>query len=275
MRHFRAGPEKQFLYFTTWGKFMDFGFYLGILFGLGSLIAAILVEKGDLTAYLNIGAFLIIAGGTLGATVISVGVSEINRLPAILRIASRSPRWDYDHRTLIDTLVALAQIARREGLLALEQRLDQVEDPFLKKAIQMVVDGFSGDNIADLMEADLAATKRRHAAAAETFLKMGGYAPTMGIIGTVLGLVNMLISLGQGDSASLGSAVAVAFIATLYGILSANLIFLPIAANLRKKSDEEVAFKRSMLEGVLTLHAGESPRFIEEKMTAMLGIGKG
>ena len=254
---------------------MDFGFFLGILFGIGSLIAAVLVEKGNLTAYLNLGAFLIIVGGTLGATVISVGISEINRLPAILRIASRNPRWDYDHRTFIDTLVTLAQISRREGLLALEQRLEEVEDPFLKKGLQMVVDGFSGDNIADLMEADLAATKRRHATAVETFIKMGGYAPTMGIIGTVLGLVNMLISLGQGDSASLGGAVAVAFIATLYGILSANLIFLPIAANLKKKSDEEVAFKRSMLEGILTLHAGESPRFIGEKMTAMLGIGKG
>ncbi|MDH4099441.1 MAG: MotA/TolQ/ExbB proton channel family protein [Nitrospirota bacterium] len=253
---------------------MDIGFYLGILFGIGSLVTAVLVDKGDLTAYLNIGAFLIIVGGTLGATVISVGVSEINRLPAILKIASRNARSNYNGEAFVTTLVALAQIARREGLLAIEQKLEQVEDLFLRKGMQMVVDGLTSDNIADIMEAELGAIRRRHTAAAETFLKMGGYAPTMGIIGTVLGLVNMLISLGHGDSSSLGGAVAVAFIATLYGILSANLIFLPIAANLKKKSDEEISFKRTMIEGVLTLHSGESPRFIEEKMTAMLGLSK-
>lgn len=253
---------------------MDFGFYFGIIFGIGSLLASILVEKGNLAAYVNIGAFIIIIGGTLGATVISVGINEINRLPAVLRVASRDDR-QYETPGLADIIVRFARIARKEGLLALEPLLDDVSDSFLKKGLQMVVDGFSADNIADLLEAELASLRRRHTTAAEMFQKMGGYAPTMGIIGTVLGLVNMLISLGDGNSAGLGSAVAVAFIATLYGIFSANLVFLPIASNLMRKSDKEIAYKQVILEGVLDLQSGENPHFMESKLTVLLGEGKG
>lgn len=253
---------------------LDFGFYFGIVFGIGSLIAAILVEKGSLAAYVNIGAFIIIIGGTLGATVISVGINEINRLPAILRVASRGGR-PYETAELVDVIVRLSRIARREGLLALEPRLDEVSEPFLKKGLQMVVDGYSADNITDLLEAEMASLKRRHNAAAEIFQKMGGYAPTMGIIGTVLGLVNMLISLGEGNSAGLGSAVAVAFIATLYGIFSANLVFLPISSNLMRKSDDEISYKQVILEGVLDLQCGENPHFMASKLTTLLAEGKG
>lgn len=253
---------------------MDFGFYFGIIFGIGSLVASVIVEKGSLAAYVNIGAFIIIIGGTLGATVISVGVNEINRLPAVLRVASRGGE-QYESDDFIDTIIRFARIARKEGLLALEPLLDDARDPFLKKGLQMVVDGLSADHITDIMEAELVSLRRRHAAAAEMFQKMGGYAPTMGIIGTVLGLVNMLISLGEGNSAGLGSAVAVAFIATFYGIFSANLIFLPIASNLMRKSEREVAYKQIIIEGVLDLQCGENPHFLETKLTALLGKGKG
>lgn len=253
---------------------MDLGFYFGIVFGIGSLVASILVEKGSLAAYVNIGALIIIIGGTLGATVISVGINEINRLPAILRVASRDGR-QYETAEFVDIIVRLSRVARKEGLLALEPRLDDVSEPFLKKGLQMVVDGFSADNITDLLEAELASLRRRHNTATEIFQKMGGYAPTMGIIGTVLGLVNMLISLGEGDSAGLGSAVAVAFIATLYGIFSANLIFLPIASNLMRKSDNEIAYKQVILEGVLDLQSGENPHFVESKLNVLLDEGKG
>lgn len=248
---------------------MDPAFYLGLFIGIGSMVASILVENGELMAYMNIGAFIIIGGGTLGATTLSVGVEEMRRLPALLKIAARRYENE-DEQGYIDTIISFARIARKEGLLALEWKVEELDDPFLKKSLHMVVDGYPVEKTGELLDAEIAAIKKRHARAADIFVKMGGYAPTMGIIGTVLGLVNMLMSLGDGGSGKLGGAVAVAFIATLYGILSANLIFLPIAANLKAKSEKELAYKAMVVEGVLAMQQGETPRFMEARLKIML-----
>jgi chemotaxis protein MotA len=250
---------------------MDFGRIVGILSGIGAILIAILLEKGQYIAYVNLAAFVIIVGGSFGAVLLSVGTEEIKRLPSLLKIAiSKDDIPDYD--SVVKTLIEFSNTIRKQGYLALEPKLQAINDPFFKKGVTMVIDGFSESSITESMEYEILALNRRHRNGAEIFNLLGGYAPTMGIIGTVLGLVNMLLHMGHLGSEGLGEAVAVAFIATLYGIAFANLIFIPVAANLKGKSEREIAYKRAMLNAILILQTGESPRILEDKVKAMLGV---
>jgi len=253
---------------------MDLGIPVGLTVGLGAIVASVLVDGGKLGAFVNLSAFLIIGGGTLGAAMVSTTVRDVLRIPMLFRKAV----WGWvgtDSATLITTLVGAAHIARRDGILALEQLgEDPATDSFLARGIRLVVDGADDTSVREILAAEIAAMQRRHQHGIALFESMGGFAPTMGIIGTVLGLVHVLARLGETATDGLGQGIAVAFIATLYGIFSANVLFLPLAGNLRGKSEEE-AFRRQMvMEGILAIQAGHNPRVLEQRLLAFFPSAK-
>lgn len=205
-------------------------------------------------------------GGTIGATMASFPLEDLKTLPAILKTAFKERKYDYP--VLIQEIVQLANQARREGLLSLEQNLPEIEDSFIRLGIQMVIDGIEGTLLRDLLETEIYCMEERHKNGISIFEAAGGYAPTMGIIGTVMGLVHVLGNMEHPED--LGPAIAVAFIATLYGVSTANLLWLPIAGKLKNKSKKERLYRELALEGILALQAGENPSFIREKLFAFL-----
>jgi chemotaxis protein MotA len=249
---------------------MDFTTIFGLIIGIGALFLAVILEGGHLSSLLSVPAFVMIAGGTIGATAIGFTVEELKTVPALLRIAFRDEKHDVSR--LIATLVGFAEKARREGLLALEEDLNAIEDKFLKKGMQLVIDGTDAELVRSIMETELAFIQERHHKGASIFDAAGGYAPTMGIIGTVMGLVHVLGNLTDTDS--LGPAIATAFLATLYGIFSANILFLPIASKLKNRSAHQVLVYEVTLEGILSVQAGDNPRIVEEKLEAFLAPTK-
>jgi chemotaxis protein MotA len=247
---------------------IDLGIPIGLAIGLAGIIGSILIEGGNVLAFANLSAFLIIGGGTVGAAMVSTTVRDVLRLPALVRKALMG--WvGADSGVLIHTLIDAAQRARKDGILALEPLGNSPTlDPFLARGIRLVVDGADEGSVREILRADILAMQRRHHRGISLFESMGGYAPTMGIIGTVLGLVHVLAKLSEGGTEGLGEGIAIAFIATLYGIFSANVLLLPMAGNLRAKSAEE-AFRREMLmEGILGIQAGHNPRILEMRLRA-------
>lgn len=249
---------------------MDLTTILGLVIGIGALLLSVILEGGHLTSLFSVPAFVMIAGGTIGATAIGFTVEELKTVPTLMRIAFKDEK--HDVRSLIATLVTFAEKARREGLLALEEDLNAIEDKFLKKGMQLVIDGTDAELVRSIMETELAFIQERHHKGASIFDAAGGYAPTMGIIGTVMGLVHVLGNLS--DTESLGPAIATAFLATLYGIFSANILFLPIAGKLKNRSAHQVLVYEVTLEGILSVQAGDNPRIVEEKLEAFLAPTK-
>lgn len=235
---------------------------IGIFVALGALLLGTLIEGGSPAAYANPSAILIIFGGTFGATIASFSMPQFLTFPKLFALAIKTrPSSAPETR---DRLVAFAERARREGLLALESDVDQVDDPFLRKGLQMVIDGLEPDVVEEILELDTEAMQRRHAGGAALFTAMGGYAPTMGVIGTVMGLVNVLGNLD--DPGQLGESIAVAFIATLIGVASANIVWLPIASALKANSAHEVSERRMAITGILAIQAGDNPRIVAQKL---------
>ena len=244
------------------------GVPIGFALGLAGIVGSVLIDGGSVLAFANLSAFLIIAGGTLGAAMVSTTFGDVLRLPLLVRKAL----WGWvgaESATLIRSLVYAAQLARKDGILALEDTVnDPTTDPFLAKGMRLVVDGADEASVREILRAEIAAMQRRHRRGIALLETMGGYAPTMGIIGTVLGLVHVLSKLGEGGTEGMGHGIAVAFIATLYGIFSANVLLLPLAGNLQAKSAEE-AFRREMLmEGILGIQAGHNPHILELRLQA-------
>jgi chemotaxis protein MotA len=251
---------------------IDLGIPIGLALGLAGIIGSVLIEGGSVLAFANLSAFLIIGGGTLGAAMVSTTVRDVMRLPMLVRKAL----WGWvgtDSQVLIQALIVASRRARKDGILALEEIAnDGTADPFLGRGLRLVVDGADEASVRDILRAEIAAMQRRHQRGISLLESMGGYAPTMGIIGTVLGLVHVLSKLGEGGTEGLGEGIAIAFIATLYGIFSANVLFLPLAGNLQAKSAEE-AFRREMvLEGILGIQAGHNPHILELRLNAYYPI---
>ncbi|HTX53408.1 MAG TPA: motility protein A [Candidatus Baltobacteraceae bacterium] len=251
---------------------MDFGIPIGLAIGLAGIVGSVLIEGGHLAAFANLSAFCIICGGTLGAAMVSTTVRDVLRLPLLFQKAL----WGWvgaDSRQLIHTLIEAATRARKDGILALEEMgAHPNTDRFLAQGIRLVVDGADEAAVRQIMQAEIAAMQRRHQHGIQLLESMGGYAPTMGIIGTVLGLVHVLSKLADGGTETLGEGIAIAFVATLYGIFSANVLLLPLAGNLRAKSIEE-AFRREMvLEGILGIQAGDNPHLLELRLNAYFPI---
>jgi chemotaxis protein MotA len=222
------------------------------------------MEGSDIMAVLNLPAILIVFGGTFGATMASSGMDAMKRLPALYKTAFSPPDLDLNGR--VQELVGYAEKARRDGLLALDQQLAEITDPYVRKGLQLVVDGTDADLVADVLEAENSAMKKRHALAAQPFALAGGYAPTMGIVGTVFGLIHVLGNLDKPET--LGPSIAAAFVATLLGVASANVVFVPIGMRLKALSQEELHARELTMEGILSIQAGDNPRVIAEKLMA-------
>lgn len=246
---------------------MDISTVIGILFGIGALLAGFVLEKGTVGSLLQFSAALIVFGGTLGAVVASFSLDSLKTLPKLLKIAFANQSFGVD--VAYETLVRFAEKARREGLLSLEQEIESVSDKFTRQGMQLVIDGTDPDITREILESNIAVMEKRHRVGIAIFEAAGGYAPTMGIIGTVMGLVHVLGNLQ--DPASLSGSIASAFIATLYGVSSANLIWLPIATKLKQKDKAEVAAMEMILDGILSIQAGENPSILKEKLKTHLG----
>ena len=237
---------------------------IGLIVGCAGIALGATMEGSNVMAVLNPSAMLIVLGGTLGASMAGTSFDNVKNIPSLYKkVMSAAP---HDMVGRLSELVGYAEKARRDGLLALDEQLATVEDPYIKKGLQLVVDGTDPDLVADVLEAENASMKKRHAAAVQPFDKAGGYAPTMGIIGTVFGLVHVLSNLDAPET--LGPSISAAFIATLLGVASANVVFLPVGARLKQLSAEELLFRSMTLEGILAIQAGDNPRVVQEKLMA-------
>ncbi|WP_027632592.1 flagellar motor protein [Clostridium hydrogeniformans] len=237
---------------------MDISVILGLLIGGLSLIFAFILEGGHLGALLGGSAALIVFGGTLGAVIVAFPMAQIKKLPKVIGVLFRGKNNNFGQ--VISYLKDLSINSRKNGLLGLEKELSESNislDSFGKKALQMVIDGADSSVIRNTMEIRIETMDERHRKQASVFESAGGFAPTMGIIGTVTGLIHVLGNLE--DPNSLGPKIALAFIATLYGVASANLLWLPMANKLKVLNDIEVDEKRMILEGIILIQEGANP----------------
>ena len=239
----------------------------GLLIGWGALIASVILDGGSMSGFVKLSPFILVIFGSVGAASISMTMEDLLQVPGVLKKAFINKR-KMAHAEIVQTLVRFSQASRREGLLVLENEANKTDDLFLKKGLQLVVDGVDMNNLKAILETDITTLKHRHKIGEEYFMKLGGFGPTLGIIGTVLGLVHMLSNLSE--PGTMGPAIASAFIATLYGVSSANLLYLPIANKLKTLTDEEVLEKRIILEGLIALQAGENPTIIEERLLSFI-----
>jgi chemotaxis protein MotA len=239
---------------------------IGIGMGIFALLLSAMMDGTSPATFINISALITIMGGTGGATLASVGMNSMKRIPSLYKMAFKAEPPDM--RARLDLLVSLADKARREGLLALDAMLPDVEDSFTRNALQLVVDGTDPEMVHTIIEAEVDGMAARHEAAAKPFEKAGGFAPTMGIIGTVMGLVHVLQNLSA--PSTLGPSISSAFLATLMGVGSANVIFLPVANRLKAISAEEVELRMMTLEGILSIQAGDNPRLVGDKLMSYL-----
>jgi len=237
----------------------------GLFMVLGSWIA---FEHGNPSSLAQPSPPIIVFGGTFAALFIAFPPAVVLNFPKLLGKALTI--HTEDPVLVVQTFVRLAERARREGLLSLEEEAQGLPSEFMRNGIQEVVDGTPLEQIQLLLETEISSMEERHKLGADVFEQGGGFAPTMGIIGTVLGLMSTLGSLSTAGTESLGESIAVAFIATFMGILSCNFFWLPIAKRLRRKSEEEVAYYRMIVEGILAIQAGDSPRVVGAKLEGFL-----
>ena len=243
---------------------MKFGTGIGIVITLVGIAMGATMEGTNVMVVINVPAILIVLVGTLGASIAACGLEANIRLPKLF-IKAFMPD-DVDLVGRVNELVSFAEKARRDGLLALDEAVKDITDPFTKKGVQLVVDGTDPDLVYAVLDAENEAMRKRHAQARNPFMQAGALAPTMGIIGTVFGLVNVMNNLN--NPSSLGPLIASAFLATLMGVGAANVVFLPMANRLKELSEAELHFREMTLEGILAIQAGDNPRVVEEKLMA-------
>jgi len=246
---------------------MDLSTIIGIIVGFGFIIFGYLLEGGAVSSLGGLSAALIVFGGTAGAILTSFPLSNLRNFPQWLKIAFTSQT--FGTAEAYKTLVHLAEKARREGLLSLEQELQTMTDPFTRQGMQLVIDGTDPEITREILESHIAVLEKRHKIGISVFEAAGGYGPTMGIVGTVLGLVMVLGNLSDPDA--LSHSIAAAFISTLYGVASANLIYFPIATKLKMKDKAEVSALEMVLDGILSIQAGENPSILKERLKTHLG----
>ena len=239
---------------------------IGIAIGCAGILLGAQMEGTPMGSLFNVPAALIIFGGVAGACMASAGFEEMKKVPVLYKKAFSASTPDL--RAQVEDLVSYAERARRDGLLALEEELDEVDDVYTRKGLQLVVDGTPPDMVKEVLEAEIHGMRARHKIGAKLFENAGGFAPTMGVLGAVLGLISALQNLDDPDS--LGPAIATAFIATLLGVGAANVIFLPISQRLKQLSEAEVEARVLVLEGILAIQSGDNPRVIEEKLISFV-----
>ena len=244
---------------------MDITTLIGIMVSFGLVIVSILLG-GEGGWFLNYPSLMIVLGGTMGATLLAYPLSEVL---GVLGVAKNV----FLHRSqsaaeLIPLIAGFAKKARQEGILSFESQLDQIEDPFLVKGIQMAIDGMESSAIEEVMATEIQYVDERHRLGAEIFTTMGTFAPAVGMLGTIIGLVQMLMQME--DPSQIGAPMAVALLTTFYGTILANLLFIPVAGKLRTRSKQEILIKQMVLEGVISIQSGDNHRVVEQKLKAFI-----
>ncbi|MFK5984488.1 MAG: flagellar motor protein [Pseudomonadota bacterium] len=245
---------------------MDLLSLFGLILGTGAILVGQLLEGGHISSLANGPAALIVIGGTLGAVMLQTPVPVFLRALRMLVWVIIPPRLHKEY--MIEKILSWSNIARKEGLLGLEGIADDEEDLFARKGLELLIDGSAPDVLRDILELEIDAKEEFDASSTRVYQALGGYSPTIGIIGAVMGLIHVMSNLS--DPSSLGSGISVAFVATIYGIGLANLIFIPISVKLRTLVSHEVKYREMIIEGVYSIAEGENPRNIERKLDGYL-----
>jgi len=265
-------------FFEKIGDFMDIATVLGIVSAFGLVFVAIafglvfvaIFMGGGLNIFINVPSLMIVVGGTIGVTLIAYPLKEVIGVLKVVQKALLSKNISVDE--LIKRFIAFATKTRKEGILALESEIKDVKDDFLKKGVQLSIDGLEPQEIKEILDTEIDYVKNRHQLGAEVFTSMGTYAPAMGMIGTLIGLVQMLQSMD--DPSTIGPAMAVALLTTFYGSIMANLCCMPIAGKLKTRSKEEMLTKEMVIQGIISLSNGDNPRILEQKLLAFIPPNK-
>ena len=242
---------------------MDLVTVVGLLVGIGAIAGGMVLEGGHLGSILQLTAAIIVFGGTMGAVLVSTTREDLGTAFSLFRLAFREEKA-VDVDFVAQELIESAQLARKDSILALERRINNFSFPFMRTVFRFVIDGVDQTVMRDIFESQILMEEENLMAGAKVFSDAGGYAPTIGIIGAVLGLIHVMAHLS--DTTKLGQGIAVAFVATIYGVGSANLVFLPIASKIKRKVRQQVDAKIMVLEGAVGILNGLNPYVIEEKV---------
>jgi len=240
---------------------MDFATIIGILSGL-ALVGYNIISGGNAEIFIHVPSMMIVLGGAMAATLVNFPLNEVVGVVKVVKNAFKAR--DSKEMDVIHDFIELAKKARREGILAIDKELGNIQNDFMRVGLEMAVDGTEPESIRNVMETELTYLTERHKRGQQIFTSLGTYAPAFGMIGTLIGLIAMLKSLD--NPANIGSGMAVALITTFYGALIANLVFLPLAGKLRNRSDQEIEYKQMIIEGVLAIQLGEHPKNIKTKL---------
>lgn len=244
---------------------MDIATILGLFLGIGFTVWGIL-QSGSLGDYWDFPSVVIVLGGTVAATFLAYPLKDIANIGRVFQKAFLHKVASANE--IIEDIINLANVARKEGLLSLEEYASKLDDEFLRKGIMLIVDGTDPELVRNILETELMFLEDRHAQGQGTLESMGSFAPAFGMLGTLIGLINMLQKMD--DPKAIGPNMSVALVTTFYGSALANIIFLPLAQKLKVRSKSEVLIKELMIEGLLSIQAGENPRIIEEKLKTFI-----
>jgi chemotaxis protein MotA len=245
---------------------MDIATLGGLVVGVGAIALAFLMEGGHLSMVFQAPAMLLVILGTLGAAAITTSFRTVTRIPLYIKLALSA--GDRDLQRTVDQLVTMAERARREGILGLETDLKKIRDPFFRKAMQLVIDGTEVTTLRAILETEITYMEERHNEGITLFNKLGGFSPTLGIIGTVLGLIHTLAN--TADASKMANSIAAAFIATLWGVGMANLFYLPLGDKLKYRHDLEMQRLELVMEGVTAIQSGDNPRIIKTRLLSFI-----
>lgn len=249
---------------------MDIATVVGLILAIVGIIGGNVVEGGNPMALVNLPGFMIVVLGSLGATMISQPLANMIGLPKTLMSAFMGGKA-HDEAGTVDLFVKMADKARREGLLALEAEVDKIHDEFTRKGVQLMIDGTDPELLRQIMEIDAESTKHRAEAGAQVLEFMGGIAPTIGVLGAVLGLMGVMEHLSEPDK--IGPGIATAFVATFYGVFTANVLWLPMGKKLSNNMKHEQHSLMLVIEGLMSIQSGDNPRIVREKLEGFLPPG--
>ena len=245
---------------------MDLNTVIGFLLAFGLVIGAMALGPGGVGIFLHLPSATIVFGGTIAVTMVAFPIADMKQIFKVMLVTafnkSATPTEE------IERVVSYANLARKEGLLALENKLQEVEDKFFAKGIQLVIDGFSAETVRDIMELEAEWQHQRHLTGKKMMDALGSFAPAFGMIGTLVGLVQMLQNLS--DPSKIGGGMATALLTTMYGAMGANMVFIPLAGKLEIRDNEETLLRQLMIEGIVAIQSGEGPQLIKEKLKSFL-----
>lgn len=247
---------------------MDIASLVGLFIGLFAILGAIFMESGSVTSILQLPSMLVVIGGTMGAVLINFPLENVIDAFKSMRKVFYNEKENY--QIILDQIVLFANIARQKGLLALQEMVDSVDHDFLKRGLQLTIDIQNPQLLHEILLKEISLDEEEGILSSRIFEAMGGYAPTFGIIGAVLGLIHVMSNLK--DPTSLGQGIALSFVATFYGVGFANMILLPIAGKLKMRLRDEIILKEMIIQGLISIHYRENPALVEEKLVSFLNF---